>query len=115
MPGGPITAPITALGANINVLTHAGRTLALVEGCAATYELTDELGTIGPCDFDGTLPGGYTATIQRCGQSSGEMSSRRICLDSVRKPLTVRANTSSTTVHASMTGTPPGAVAKTKA
>ena len=25
------------------------------------YELTDELDTVGPCDFDGTLPGGYTA------------------------------------------------------
>jgi carotenoid cleavage dioxygenase len=61
VPGQPSSAPITALGANTNVIQHAGRTLALVEGGAANYELTDELDTVGPCDFDGTLPGGYTA------------------------------------------------------
>ena len=50
---------------NTNVLTHAGKTLALVEGGGANYELTDDLGTIGPCDFDGTLFGGYTAHPHR--------------------------------------------------
>jgi len=29
------------------------------------YELTDELDTLGACDFDGTLPGGYTAHPHR--------------------------------------------------
>ena len=53
------------LGANTNVLTHAGRTLALVEGGVANYELTDELDTVGTCDFDGTLTGGYTAHPHR--------------------------------------------------
>ena len=53
------------LGANTNVLTHAGRTLALVEGGVANYELTDELDTVGTCDFDGTLAGGYTAHPHR--------------------------------------------------
>jgi carotenoid cleavage dioxygenase len=43
------------------VLSHAGHTLALVEGGGANYRLTDELDTEGPCDFDGTLFGGYTA------------------------------------------------------
>lgn len=47
--------------ANTNIIGHAGRNLAIVEAGANPYELTDELETIGPCDFDGTLPGGYTA------------------------------------------------------
>ena len=58
-------AGILGLGANTNVLSHAGRTLALVEGGVANYELTDELDTVGTCDFDGTLAGGYTAHPHR--------------------------------------------------
>ncbi len=58
-------AGMLALGANTNVLSHAGRTLALVEGGVANYELTDELDTVGTCDFDGTLSGGYTAHPHR--------------------------------------------------
>jgi len=58
-------AGMLGLGANTNVLTHAGRTLALVEGGVANYELTDELDTVGTCDFDGTLTGGYTAHPHR--------------------------------------------------
>lgn len=58
-------AGMLSLGANTNVLTHAGRTLALVEGGVANYELTDELDTVGTCDFDGTLAGGYTAHPHR--------------------------------------------------
>ncbi len=58
-------AGMLALGANTSVLTHAGRTLALVEGGVANYELTDELDTVGTCDFDGTLAGGYTAHPHR--------------------------------------------------
>jgi len=46
---------------NTNVIGQAGRTFALVEGGPPPYELTDELDTVGACDFDGTLPGGYTA------------------------------------------------------
>jgi carotenoid cleavage dioxygenase len=53
------------LGANTSVLSHAGRTLALVEGGVANYELTEELDTVGTCDFDGTLAGGYTAHPHR--------------------------------------------------
>jgi carotenoid cleavage dioxygenase len=53
------------LGANTNVLSHAGRTLALIEGGITNYELTDDLKTVGPCDFDGTLRGGYTAHPKR--------------------------------------------------
>ncbi|WP_156688208.1 carotenoid oxygenase family protein [Mycobacterium sp. Marseille-P9652] len=58
-------AGIVSMGANTNVLTHAGRTLALVEGGVANYELTDDLDTVGTCDFDGTLYGGYTAHPHR--------------------------------------------------
>jgi carotenoid cleavage oxygenase len=58
-------AGMQSLGANTSVLSHAGRTLALVEGGVANYELTDELDTVGPCDFDGTLTGGYTAHPHR--------------------------------------------------
>ncbi len=51
--------------ANTNVIGHAGRTFAIVEAGARPYELTDELETIGPCDFGGTLDGGYTAHPKR--------------------------------------------------
>jgi carotenoid cleavage dioxygenase len=56
---------LDALGANTNVIGHAGKTLALVEAGAPIYELTDELDTVGRCDFDGTLQGGYTAHPKR--------------------------------------------------
>lgn len=58
-------AGMLSLGANTNALSHAGRTLALVEGGVANYELTDELDTVGTCDFDGTLAGGYAAHPHR--------------------------------------------------
>jgi carotenoid cleavage dioxygenase len=56
---------ISPIGANTNVIGHGGKTLALVEGGVASYELTDELDTVGICDFDGTLTGGYTAHPKR--------------------------------------------------
>jgi carotenoid cleavage oxygenase len=60
-----LRAGMPAIGANTNVLSHAGRTLALIEAGVANYELTDELDTVGPCDFDGTLTGGYAAHPHR--------------------------------------------------
>ena len=47
--------------ANTHVLQHAGSTLALVEAGSSPYELTEELDTVGPTDFDGTLQGGLAA------------------------------------------------------
>jgi len=53
--------------ADTHVREHAGRTLALVEAGFSPYELTEELETVGPTDFDGTLqmmghlPAGYSA------------------------------------------------------
>ncbi|QYN21677.1 carotenoid oxygenase family protein [Amycolatopsis sp. DSM 110486] len=58
-------APNMGIGANTNVIGHAGRTLALIEGGLPAYELTEELDTVGACDFDGTLPGDYTAHPKR--------------------------------------------------
>ena len=60
-----LRAGMQSMGANTNVVAHAGKTLALVEGGVANYELTDELETVGPCDFDGTLAGGYAAHPHR--------------------------------------------------
>jgi carotenoid cleavage oxygenase len=51
--------------ANTNVIGHAGRTLAIVEAGGRPYELSEELATVAVCDFDGTLPGGYTAHPKR--------------------------------------------------
>ncbi len=53
------SAGAPGLGANTNVIRHAGRTLALVEAGIACYELDEELGTVGAHDFG--LIGGYTA------------------------------------------------------
>lgn len=76
--GEPGSAPIDprigmlSYSPNTNVLSHAGRTLALVEGGNATYVLTDELDTVGACDFDGSLYGGYTAHPHR-DPATGEL------------------------------------------
>jgi carotenoid cleavage dioxygenase len=61
---GPVHAGMD-FAANTNVIGHAGRTFAIVEAGARPYELTSELETVGPCDLDGTLPGGYTAHPKR--------------------------------------------------
>ncbi len=57
---GPVHAGMD-FAANTNVIGHAGRTFALLEAGARPYELTYELDTVGPTDFGGTLPAGYTA------------------------------------------------------
>ncbi|MFZ0877539.1 MAG: carotenoid oxygenase family protein, partial [Pseudonocardiaceae bacterium] len=61
----PIRTGLELVGANTNVVSHAGRTLALIEGGITNYEITDDLETVGPCDFDATLRGGYTAHPKR--------------------------------------------------
>jgi carotenoid cleavage dioxygenase len=57
---GPVHADMD-FAPNTNVIGRAGRTFAIVEAGMRPYELTNELDTIGPCDFGGTLDGGYTA------------------------------------------------------
>jgi carotenoid cleavage dioxygenase len=57
----PTRTGLEVLGANTNVLSHAGRTLALVEAGITNYELTDDLDTVGPCQLGGIPHGGYIA------------------------------------------------------
>ncbi|GCE01957.1 carotenoid oxygenase family protein [Embleya hyalina] len=61
--GGPVFADMD-WAPNNNVIEHAGRTITLAEGGARPYEMSYDLGTLGPCDFGG-LPGGYTAHPKR--------------------------------------------------
>ena len=68
---GPHTGGID-FAANTNIIGHAGRTLAITEAGARPYELTDELETIGPSDFCGTLFGGYSAHPKR-DPATGEL------------------------------------------
>ncbi|CAN3130332.1 carotenoid oxygenase family protein [Mycobacterium sp. smrl_JER01] len=70
---------LTPVGANTNVIGHAGKTLALIESGVAQYELTDELDTVGLFDFDGTLAGGYTAHPKR-DPATGELHAVSYCL-----------------------------------
>ena len=62
--GGPANGGFD-FAANTNIIGQGGRTLAIVEAGARPYELTDELETVGPSDFCGTLFGGYTAHPKR--------------------------------------------------
>ncbi|MFI6044653.1 carotenoid oxygenase family protein [Nocardia sp. NPDC051321] len=56
---------LTAGVANTHVVRHAGRTLALVE-TSYPYELSCELDTVGPYDFDGKLHTAMTAHPKTC-------------------------------------------------
>src|ERR1700737_1968427 len=55
--GGASTAGFD-FASNTNIIGHAGKTLAITESGVRPYELTDELETVGPSDFCGTLFGG---------------------------------------------------------
>jgi carotenoid cleavage dioxygenase-like enzyme len=70
-PRGPIHAGVD-FAANTHVIAHAGRTLATVESGPLPYELSQELGTVGPCDFAGTLPGGFAAHT-KADRRTGEL------------------------------------------
>ena len=59
-PAGPIHNNMD-FAANAHIIAHAGRYLATVEAGPLPYALSGELDTVGPCDFSGTLPGGYAA------------------------------------------------------
>jgi carotenoid cleavage dioxygenase len=70
-PGGPHTGGVD-FAANTNIIGHAGKTFAIAESGVRPYELTDELETVGPSDFCGTLFGGYTAHPKR-DPATGEL------------------------------------------
>jgi carotenoid cleavage dioxygenase len=57
---------------NTNVIEHGGRVYALVEAGAPPVELTHDLETVAPTDFDGTLPGSFTAHPKR-DPATGEL------------------------------------------
>ncbi|HEX3786950.1 MAG TPA: carotenoid oxygenase family protein [Pseudonocardiaceae bacterium] len=65
------TVDLTASAANTHVVKHAGRLLALVES-SYPYEITAELDTIGPYDFDGRLRTAMTAHPKTC-PTTGEL------------------------------------------
>jgi carotenoid cleavage dioxygenase-like enzyme len=70
-PSGPVHENMD-FAANTHIIRHGGRTLATVEAGALPYQLSDELDTIGPCDFGGTLPGGFAAHT-KVDHASGEL------------------------------------------
>jgi len=70
-PGGPVHAGMD-FAANTHIIAHAGRYLATVEAGPLPYELSGELDTIGPCDFAGTLPGGFAAHT-KLDHATGEL------------------------------------------
>lgn len=64
----PIGGPQHGMGdfsPNTNVIGHAGTTLAIVEAGAVPVELTADLTSVTRTDFDGTLPGSFTAHPKR--------------------------------------------------
>ncbi|GAA1352489.1 carotenoid oxygenase family protein [Streptomyces beijiangensis] len=64
--------------ANTHILRFAGRHLATVEGGTLPYELDEELNTLGPYDFQGTLPGGFAAHTV-LDPASGELHAVAYC------------------------------------
>ncbi|MET9671281.1 carotenoid oxygenase family protein [Streptomyces sp. NPDC006475] len=54
------TVDLSVVNANTHVIAHADKLLALVEA-GLPYEVTDELETVGPCDFGGRLTTAMTA------------------------------------------------------
>ena len=62
----------TDVGPNTNVGGFAGRTWAMMEAGTTPVELTYELETVARNDFDGTLPGAFTAH-PKFDPDSGEM------------------------------------------
>jgi carotenoid cleavage oxygenase len=69
-PGGAVL-PDFDLAGNIGVIRHAGKTLVVTDH-GRPYELSEELDTVGACDFGGTLPGVYTGHPKR-DPATGEL------------------------------------------
>ncbi len=62
---GPRFSDLGGDGANTNVIQHAGRTFAIVEAGGNPFELSEELETVARSNFDGTLPGPFSAHPKR--------------------------------------------------
>src|SRR3954469_18335036 len=66
--GPPAPGPRFGMGdgsANTNVIHHAGKTLAIVEAGGLPVELDEHFETTARTNFDGTLPGSFTAHPKR--------------------------------------------------
>jgi carotenoid cleavage dioxygenase-like enzyme len=61
VPPSPYGPDVRIFAANTNVQSIGGRTYALVEAGAPPIELTDDLDTVGPSDFAGTLEHPFSA------------------------------------------------------
>jgi carotenoid cleavage dioxygenase-like enzyme len=70
-PAGPVHNDMD-FAANTHIIAHAGRYLATVEAGPLPYELSGELDILGPCDFAGTLPGGFAAHT-KLDHATGEL------------------------------------------
>ena len=64
-PPSPYPDDVRIFAANTNVLALGGTTYAIVEAGAPPIELTDELETVGPSDFSGTLDQVFSAHPKR--------------------------------------------------
>jgi carotenoid cleavage oxygenase len=64
-PPSPYGPDVNIFASNTNVISHAGRTFAIVEAGSPPIELTDELDTVGPSDFGGTLEHPFSAHAKR--------------------------------------------------
>lgn len=71
-PPSPYPESVRIFAANTNVITHAGKTFAIVEAGAPPIELTDDLETVGPSDFSGTLEHPFSAHAKR-DPATGEL------------------------------------------
>ena len=60
-PPSPYADDVRLFAANTHVIGFGGRTYALVEAGTPPVELTDELDTVGPTDFGGSLEHPFTA------------------------------------------------------
>jgi carotenoid cleavage dioxygenase len=60
-PPSPYGPDVPTFAANTNVIGMAGKTYAIVEAGSPPVELTDELETVGPSDFQGTLEHPFSA------------------------------------------------------
>jgi carotenoid cleavage dioxygenase-like enzyme len=68
---GPEGFDRTAVVANTHIVEHGGKLLALVEN-GFPYQVTPELDTVGPCDFDGRLTTAMTAH-PKCDPDTGDL------------------------------------------
>ena len=65
----PYAEGVPSFAANTNVVSIAGTTYAIVEAGAPPVELTDELETVGPSNFSGTLEHPFSAHPKRDPQT----------------------------------------------